>query len=225
MKQRILFLMMALFGLYGQMMAQTTVTGNVKDGTGEPIIGASVIVTGTSNGTVTDFDGNFTMKAKEGDELTISYVGYISQTVKVSGSAPINVTLLEDNAVIDEVVVVGYGTQKKANLTGSVSSVDSKDLGNRAITSVAMGLEGKMAGVQIKNNTGRPGVDDSDNAIRIRGTGTFNNAAPMIIVDGMESTMYNLDPNDIESISVLKDAASASIYAPVRDKIRTMRVD
>lgn len=212
MKQRILFLMMALFGLYGQMMAQTTVTGNVKDGTGEPIIGASVIVTGTSNGTVTDFDGNFTMKAKEGDELTISYVGYISQTVKVSGSAPINVTLLEDNAVIDEVVVVGYGTQKKANLTGSVSSVDSKDLGNRAITSVAMGLEGKMAGVQIKNNTGRPGVDDSDNAIRIRGTGTFNNAAPMIIVDGMESTMYNLDPNDIESISVLKDAASASIY-------------
>ncbi|MBR6841895.1 MAG: carboxypeptidase-like regulatory domain-containing protein, partial [Prevotella sp.] len=104
MKQRILFLMMALFGLYGQLMAQTTVTGNVKDGTGEPIIGASVIVTGTSNGTVTDFDGNFTMKAKEGDELTISYVGYISQTVKVSGSAPINVTLLEDNAVIDEVV-------------------------------------------------------------------------------------------------------------------------
>ena len=212
MKQKLFILVIALFGLYGQLMAQTTITGNVKDATGEPIIGASIIVTGTSNGTVTDFDGNFEMKANEGDELTVSYVGFATQTVKVSGSAPIDITLLEDNALLEEVVVVGYGTQKKANLTGSVSSVDSKDLGNRAITSVAMGLEGKMAGVQIKNNTGRPGVDDSDNAIRIRGTGTFNNAAPMIIVDGMESTMYNLDPNDIESISVLKDAASAAIY-------------
>lgn len=212
MKQKLLILVIALFGLCGQLMAQTTITGNVKDATGEPIIGASIIVTGTSNGTVTDFDGNFEMKANEGDELTVSYVGFATQTVMVKGSAPINITLLEDNALLEEVVVVGYGTQKKANLTGSVSSVDSKDLGNRAITSVAMGLEGKMAGVQIKNNTGRPGVDDSDNAIRIRGTGTFNNAAPMIIVDGMESTMYNLDPNDIESISVLKDAASAAIY-------------
>ncbi len=212
MKHRILFLLVAFMGVCVQLSAQNKVTGNVKDATGEPIIGASIVITGTGKGAVTDLDGNFTLNAKDGDELTISYVGYNTQKKKVQGSAPINITLKENNEALDEVVVVGYGTQKKANLTGSVSSVSSKDLGNRAITSVAMGLEGKMSGVQIKNNTGRPGVDDSDNAIRIRGTGTFNNASPMIIVDGMESTMYNLDPNDIESISVLKDAASAAIY-------------
>lgn len=212
MKQRIFFLLLSLFAFSGQILAQTAITGTVKDETGEPVIGASVIVTGTSNGAITDLDGNFSMKANKNDELTISYVGYTTRKIKFDGTSPLNIVLKEDNKVIDEVVVVGYGTQKKADLTGSVSAVDAKDLGNRAITSVAMGLEGKMAGVQIKNNTGRPGVDDSDNAIRIRGTGTFNNAAPMIIVDGMESTMYNLDPNDIESISVLKDAASASIY-------------
>ena len=116
MKQRILFLMMVLFGLYGQMMAQTTVTGNVKDGTGEPIIGASVIVTGTSNGTVTDFDGNFSMKANEGDELTISYIGFVTQKVKINGSAPLSITLLEDNAELDEVVVVGTIMKKRAAL-------------------------------------------------------------------------------------------------------------
>ena len=108
MKQKLFILVIALFGLYGQLMAQTTITGNVKDATGEPIIGASIIVTGTSNGTVTDFDGNFEMKANEGDELTVSYVGFATQTVKVSGSAPIDITLLEDNALLEEVVVVGY---------------------------------------------------------------------------------------------------------------------
>ena len=212
MRQKFLFLILALFGLMLQATAQTTVTGIVKDSSGEAIIGASVIVTGTTNGTVTDFDGNFTLKANQGDELTISYIGYVNQTVKVSGSGLFTIILKEDNEILEEVVVVGYGTQKKANLTGSVSSVDSKDVGNRALTSLAMGMQGKMAGVQIKNTTGRPGVDDSENSIRIRGTGTFNNASPMIIVDGMESTMYQLDPNDIESISVLKDAASAAIY-------------
>lgn len=211
MRQRLLFIMVALWTSL-HLMAQTAITGNVKDVSGEPIIGASVMVTGTNNGCVTDLDGNFSLKVDKGKELTISYVGFKSKTVKVSGNGPIQVTLEENNALLNEVVVVGFGTQKKANLTGSVSSVSAEDLGNRSLTSVAMGIEGKMPGVQIKNNTGRPGVDDSDNAIRIRGTGTFNNASPMIIVDGMESTMYNLDPNDIESISVLKDAASASIY-------------
>ncbi len=211
MRQRLLFIMVALWTSL-HLMAQTAITGNVKDVSGEPIIGASVMVAGTNNGCVTDLDGNFSLKVDKGKELTISYVGFKSKTVKVSGNGPIQVTLEENNALLNEVVVVGFGTQKKANLTGSVSSVSAEDLGNRSLTSVAMGIEGKMPGVQIKNNTGRPGVDDSDNAIRIRGTGTFNNASPMIIVDGMESTMYNLDPNDIESISVLKDAASASIY-------------
>ena len=192
--------------------AQMTVKGTVASATdNEPIIGAYITEVGTKNGVVTDIDGNFELKvSSNSSKLHVSYIGFVGYDIKVEPE--MRIVLKEENQSLSEVVVVGYGTQKKANLTGSVSAVNSKDLGNRAITSIAMGMEGKMAGVQIKNNTGRPGVDDSDNAIRIRGTGTFNNAAPMIIVDGMESTMYNLDPNDIESISVLKDAASAAIY-------------
>ena len=143
MRQKFLFLILALFGLMLQATAQTTVTGIVKDSSGEAIIGASVIVTGTTNGTVTDFDGNFTLKANQGDELTISYIGYVNQTVKVSGSGPFTIILKEDNEILEEVVVVGYGTQKKANLTGSVSSVDSKDVGNRALTYA--GQDGRCA--------------------------------------------------------------------------------
>ena len=211
--KRFMLMLVLISGFTLSALAQSQIKGTVlQKSDQEPIIGASVVVSATKAGGVTDIDGNFSVKANIGDEIVISSVGFKSQTIKVKDSSPLTILLAEDNELLDEVVVVGYGTQKKANLTGSVSSVDSKDLGNRALTSVAMGLEGKMAGVQIKNNTGRPGVDDSDNAIRIRGTGTFNNASPMIIVDGMESTMYNLDPNDIESISVLKDAASAAIY-------------
>ena len=189
-----------------------SVTGTVIDQNSEPIIGASVVssmVQGT--GTITDLDGVFTLNVPKGDVLTISYIGYTTQKVTVTGS-DIKVVLEEDSHNLNDVVVVGYGTQKKANLTGSVAAIDSKDLNGRAITNVTTGLQGKMAGVTIKNTTGRPGVDDGDNSIRVRGTGTMNNAAPMIVVDGVESTMYDLDPNDIESVSVLKDAASAAIY-------------
>ena len=213
MKQRILFLMMALFGLYGQIMAQTTVTGNVKDGTGEPIIGASVIVTGTSNGTVTDFDGNFSMKANEGDELTISYIGFVTQKVKVNGSAPINITLLEDNAELDEVVVVGT-IMKKSDLTGAVGSVDGKTLAEKPVTNVNQALQGRVSGVFVE-----PGARPSDDSgIRVRGINTINSGSdPIYVVDGMVMTnefggFSSINPNDVEHLEVLKDASATALY-------------
>lgn len=192
-------------------LQQITVKGTVNDAYGA-VIGASIIVKGTTNGVVTDMEGNFTLNVNKGDCLVISYVGYKTQEIVVKDAQTLNINLKEDTEALEEVVVVGYGTQKKVNLTGSVSSIDSKQLSNRALTSVAAGMQGTMPGVTIKSATGRPGQDDSAGSIRVRGTGTFNNASPMIVVDGMESTLYDIDPNDIESISVLKDAASAAIY-------------
>lgn len=194
-----------------QQVGNITVSGTVADATGEPIIGATVKVKGTNNAAVTDLEGHYTMRVPTGATLQISYIGFITKEVKASSTVT-DIVLSEEKQSLEEVVVVGYGTQKKANLTGSVAAVDAKDLGDRALTSTALGIQGKMAGVTIVNPGGTPGRDDSGTTIRVRGTGTFNNASPMIVVDGMESTMYDIDPNDIESISVLKDAASAAIY-------------
>ena len=185
--------------------------GLVKDATGESVIGASVVVKGTTNGTITDFDGNFSLDGiKKGDVSVISYVGYQTQEIKWNGS-PLNVILKEDSKTLSEVVVVGYGTQKKANLSGSVAMVDSKELENRPIQNVSSGLQGLMPGVAITGTNGAPGQDAGK--IRVRGIGTLNEAGPYILVDGIETgTLSAVDPNDIESISVLKDAASAAIY-------------
>ena len=185
--------------------------GLVKDATGESVIGASVVVKGTTNGTITDFDGNFSLDGiKKGDVIVISYVGYQTQEIKWNGS-PLNVILKEDSKTLSEVVVVGYGTQKGANLSGSVAMVDSKELENRPIQNVSSGLQGLMPGVAITGTNGAPGQDAGK--IRVRGIGTLNEAGPYILVDGIETgTLSAVDPNDIESISVLKDAASAAIY-------------
>lgn len=185
--------------------------GLVKDATGESVIGASVVVKDTTNGTITDFDGNFSLDGiKKGDVIVISYVGYQTQEIKWNGS-PLNVILKEDSKTLSEVVVVGYGTQKKANLSGSVAMVDSKELENRPIQNVSSGLQGLMPGVAITGTNGAPGQDAGK--IRVRGIGTLNEAGPYILVDGIETgTLSAVDPNDIESISVLKDAASAAIY-------------
>ena len=185
--------------------------GLVKDATGESVIGASVVVKGTTNGTITDFDGNFSLDGiKKGDVIVISYVGYQTQEIKWNGS-PLNVILKEDSKTLSEVVVVGYGTQKKANLSGSVAMVDSKELENRPFQNVSSGLQGLMPGVAITGTNGAPGQDAGK--IRVRGIGTLNEAGPYILVDGIETgTLSAVDPNDIESISVLKDAASAAIY-------------
>lgn len=187
------------------------VTGVVSDNSSEPLIGVSVSIKGTTLGTTTDLDGKYVLSVPNEDAvLVFSYVGYHTIEEKVGGRSVINLILKEDLHTLDEVIVVGFGTQKKVNLTGSIATVDKKFLENRPMSNVSAGLAGVMPGVTITQRSGLPGHDDG--TIRVRGVGTLNNANPMIIVDGIESSMTNLDPNDIESLTVLKDAASAAIY-------------
>ena len=189
---------------------QKTLKGTVNDAFG-PLVGVSVVVKGTTNGVVTDLDGNFTLNVNEGDILQISFIGYATQEIKYTGQPSLTVKLQEDTQLLEEVVVVGYGTQKKVNMTGSVAQVDSKMLESRPIQNLSTGIQGLMPGVTVVTGSGLPGQDGG--TIRVRGVGTLNSADPYILVDGLETgTLNSVDPNDIESISVLKDAASAAIY-------------
>ena len=176
------------------------------------LLGQNVVEKGTTNGTVTDLDGNFTLNVSAGSTLSISYIGYTEQFVSVGNLSTFNIKLMEDTQKLEEIIVVGYGAQKKVNLTGSVASISSQELVQRPITSVASGIQGIVPGLTITSGQGRPGSSDNT-SIRVRGTGTLNNSDPYILIDGIESgSMNQIDPNDIESISVLKDAASAAIY-------------
>lgn len=191
------------------------VTGVVKDAaTGETVIGASVKEKGTSNATITDIDGNFSIKVKQNGTIVVSYIGCQTQEVSVGHGGNFTITLKEDANVIEDVVVVGYGVQKKANLTGSVASVSSKDLQDIPVSNTANLLQGRMPGVTLTSNGGQAGNDTPE--IRIRGIGTLSgNNDPMVLIDGVEasvSQMALIPASDIDNISVLKDAASASIY-------------
>ncbi len=187
------------------------VSGTVKDTDGEPIIGANVTVKGNSSiGTITDIDGRFTIDASADAVLQITFIGFAPQEVKVGNRKVISITLTEDTEILDEVVVVGYVTQKKTNITGSISTVSGNELSKITTTSSAQALQGKLPGVQITATSGLPG---SSTQIQVRGKGTVNSGAnPLIIIDGFEGSMDNIQMNDIESISVLKDAASAAVY-------------
>lgn len=192
---------------------QKTLKGKVVDALGEPIIGANVIIKGTTNGLITNVDGDFTLvNVSAGDIVQISYIGYLTQDVKISGNmTELKVTLKEDSQALDEIVVVGYGSEKKVNLTGSVNNINMADLTeSRPITDVSQGLAGMAAGVQVTSGSNKPG--DNSASIMIRGQGTLNNSAPLVIIDGVEGSLNSVQPQDIESLSVLKDAASAAIY-------------
>ena len=192
-------------------LAQSLIKGTVKDVSGDPIIGASVKVQGSKSGVITDFDGNFSVPAENNATLVISYIGYTTETVKVSGRNNLSITLREDAQTLNDIVVIGYGVQKKSDLTGSVASVKAEDLKNRSTTDAAAALQGKAAGVQILNSSGKPGQGAS---IRVRGySSNSSNIGPLLIVDGLQvSSIQYLDPSMIESMEVLKDAASAAIY-------------
>ena len=195
-----------------QQQAQT-VTGTVVDETGEPLIGASVMVKGNADGVVTDIDGQFTMKVAQGTTLLISYIGYKTQEVKVEGPT-LNIVMAEDNALLDEVVVVGYGTQKKATMTGAVTVVTDKALENKgSLSSPVQALQGQVPGVIITRGSSAPG--DESWGMTLRGAVSKNSASPLIIIDGVEYESVNdlrlINPSDIESMNFLKDAA-ASIY-------------
>lgn len=189
-----------------------SVKGRVVDKQEEPIIGASVLVEGTSNGTVTDLNGDFTLpNVPSKGKVKISYVGYTTQVIPINGRKYIAVTLYEDAEMLDEVVVVGYGVQKKVNLTGSVSSVNGEELSRRPVANVTQSLQGMVPGLTVTNgNSGRPG---SSASLTLRGQGNLANTAnPYVLVDGVEMNLSDVNPNDIENISVLKDAAACAIY-------------
>ena len=212
MKKLTIFLIavMTCLGIYAQ---DVKVTGTVVSSTdGEPLIGATVMVKGSSAGTATDLDGKFTIQAKKGSTLLVSYVGYKSQEVKVNGQmADVKVTLVEDSEMLDDLVVVGYGTQKKSVVTAAISKVSEKEISQTAPVRVEDALKGLTAGVTVTTPNGQPG---HSNQIRVRGVGTINNSNPLYIVDGMpiEGGLDYLNPNDIQSIEVLKDAASGAVY-------------
>lgn len=192
--------------------AQTIkVKGQVVDESGEPLIGATVKIKGSKDGTVTDLDGNFTINTASNATLVISYVGYKEREVAVRGRAVIDqIEMSADNNTLDQVVVVGYGTQKKADLTGSVAVVNADEMKKVSNSNISTMLEGKVAGVQITSD-GQPGADPS---VRIRGIGTFGSQSPLYVIDGvpMGTTIRDFSPNDIATIQVLKDAAAGAIY-------------
>lgn len=186
------------------------ITGTIVDVNGDPVIGANIVVKGTSNGTITDIDGNFTIEADSKSVLNISYIGYLTKEVAVGNQQNVRIVLLEDTKTLDEVVVIGYGTQKKADLTGSVANVSAEKLNTQSNANIGQALQGKIAGVDIVSQGGNPGAGSR---IMVRGIGTLNNASPLYIVDGMYmSSIDHVNPNDIASIDVLKDASSAAIY-------------
>ena len=187
--------------------------GIVKDATGESVIGASVIVKGTTNGTITDIDGNFSLSnVKKGDVIEISFVGYITQTIKWDGT-PINIILKEDTQTLEEVVVTGYGgSQKRAALTTAISKMDDQVLKNAAMSNAGQALQGSVTGLRVINTTGQPGAEP-DITLRGGATITGGNSKALIVVDGIiRESMSDINPSDIESIQVLKDAASTAIY-------------
>ena len=185
------------------------VTGKVTDTMGEPMIGVSILEKGTSNGVITDIDGNYTISVGEGATIVYSYIGFVTQE-KAAVSGVMDIVLADDTQALEEVVVVGYGVQKKSSVTGAISQVKAEDMENRTIASPMQAMQGKTAGVTIFQTSGAPGQSPT---IRVRGVSSNAGSDPLYVVDGVRlSDISGIDPNDIESMEVLKDAASAAIY-------------
>ena len=202
-------LLMMLTMFVGTLHAQT-ISGNVKDATGEDVIGATVMEAGTSNGTVTDFEGNFTLKLTGNkNQINISYVGMKTQTIDVAGKSNVNVVLQDDNTTLEDVVVIGYGSVRKKDLTGSVATVNSETLQAVPVANASEALTGKMVGVQVTTTEGSP---DAEVKIRVRGGGSITQSNdPLYIVDGFPvDGISDIPANDIEDITVLKDASSTA---------------
>ena len=185
------------------------ITGTVVDKAGLPVIGANVIVKGTTNGTVTDVEGRFSLEIPENAVLLVSYIGYVEREMQVGDESALSIILQEDTQALEEVVVVGYGTQKKINLTGAVESISSDVIEDRPIKSVADALQGTALGVTVTSAAGQPGEFSK---IKIRGDASLNSDGALVLIDGMPGDLNQVNPQDIENISVLKDAASSAIY-------------
>lgn len=209
-ERRLLLIMWGLFLSLSAFAQQISIKGHVVDAAGEPVIGASVVEESTTNGTITDIDGNFSLKVSPKSMLTVSFIGYATQTVPVNGKTSLTITLKEDTEVLDEVVVIGYGTMKKSDLTGAISSVSSKDLMKQPSPSLGAALQGRATGLQVISS-GAPGDNVS---MKIRGIGSINNSDPLLVIDGVPTdvplNMINMD--DVETVDVLKDASATAIY-------------
>lgn len=197
------------------------VSGTVKSGNGESIIGANVKVEGTTIGCITDIDGNFMLDVPENAKLTVSYIGYQTQEIALNGKSSVNIVLKEDTEMLDEVVVVAFGTQKKSSLTSSITAIDSEKLGSRPVTNMGQSLQGMLPGLNLRMDANAGGNINSTLSINVRGTGTigkdsnnnsFSNDNPLVLIDGVEGDMNMINPQDVENISVLKDASASSIY-------------
>ena len=211
--KKIIILFICLTSSIWHVCAQTKVSGIVKDAQGMEMIGATVLQKGTNNGIVTGLDGKFTLTLSNEAEQTllISMIGFIEQSIAIKKNHPfINVTLEEDIAQLDEVVVVGYGTQKKVSLTGSISNVGTEDLKSMPVSSVTNALGGRIPGLVTRQESGRPGGDQA--TMFIRGRASLNDSSPLVLIDGVERPMAQIDPDDIETISVLKDASATAVY-------------
>ena len=192
------------------MAAQGVVRGTVTDEAGEPVIGATVKVQGSNEGAITDFEGNYSVKAASNATLSFSYVGYVPQEVNVGGRSTINVTMAEDNTTLNDVVVIGYGTMKKKLVTGATVQVKGEDIAKLNTTNALEAMQSSTPGVQITQSSTQPGKGYK---VYIRGIGTTGSASPLYVIDGVAGgNLDGINPNDIESIDVLKDAASAAIY-------------
>lgn len=189
-----------------------TITGTVVDEKGEPVIGANVVEKGTTNGTITDIDGKFTMDVNENAILMVSYIGFNAQDVKVGANLDLAIALKEDTQALEEVVVVGYGTQKKVNLTGAINVISDKEFANRQASTVSQLLQGAAPGFNFDIGTQDGFEPGATMNISIRGMGSLNGGSPYVVIDGFPGDLNNLNPDDIESISVLKDAAASAIY-------------
>ena len=206
-------MLLAMFVTCSAFAQNRQISGTVKDSNGEPVIGAAVLVPNTTNGTSTDVDGRFILSVPENTlSVEVSAIGYASSTVTLGTASDYSIVLREDTTFLDEVVVVGYGVQKKINVTGSVSSVsfDSESIKSRPMFNASQALSGTMPGLQVMQGSGNPYEEDF--SMLVRGTGTLNSSGPLVLVDGMEQGLGNVNPSDIASINVLKDAASCAIY-------------
>jgi len=185
------------------------ITGYVTDSNGDPVIGATVIELSTKNGTITDIGGAFVLEVSEKSIVQVSYIGYTPAEIKIGNQNNLTIRLKESTKILDELVVIGYGTIKKKDLTGAVTTISSENITNRKTTQLSTALQGAMSGVMVTRNSNEPG---STGTIKVRGITTISNSDPLVIVDGVPASINDINPNDVENISVLKDAASAAIY-------------
>ncbi|MBQ2180337.1 MAG: SusC/RagA family TonB-linked outer membrane protein, partial [Prevotella sp.] len=209
-KMRFVLSLLAILMPLGLLAQNINVHGVVKDQTGETVIGATVIEKGTNNGTVTDFDGNFSLSVPANATLSISFIGFATQEIPVAGKTDFSIVLQDDNQILSEVVVVGYGTMRKSDLTGAVGSLGTKDMENTPVANIGQAIQGKIAGLQVID-AGKPGDNVS---IKIRGLGSINNCDPLVVIDGVPTDLglSSINMADVERMDVLKDASATAIY-------------